>query len=146
MITALSSPYEETVHQASFFWEGKKIGESQDILYMVDITPSDANARDLNTRLSARRRRRQISMVIISRLEESIAQRNLLNALHVWIRRKIRIDVEEDGHIHRLAGIESLLFEAKKHWILLKYGATWPGVTLYVATPMMSSVDLFVAV
>lgn len=34
----------------------------------------------------------------------------------------------------------------QKHCILLKYGATWAGVTLYVATPIMSSVLLFVAV
>lgn len=34
----------------------------------------------------------------------------------------------------------------QKHWILLKYGATCAGVTLYVATPMMSVGPLFVAV
>ena len=34
----------------------------------------------------------------------------------------------------------------QKHWILLKYGATWPGVTLYVAIPIISAGPLFVAV
>lgn len=34
----------------------------------------------------------------------------------------------------------------QKHWILLKYGATCPGVTLYVATPIISEELLLVAV
>lgn len=40
----------------------------------------------------------------------------------------------------------SLCSSKQKHCILLKYGATCAGVTLYVATPMMSSSLLFVAV
>jgi hypothetical protein len=40
----------------------------------------------------------------------------------------------------------NLCSSKQKHWILLKYGATCAGVTLYVATPMMSPSLLFVAV
>ena len=40
----------------------------------------------------------------------------------------------------------SLCSSKQKHCILLKYGATCAGVTLYVATPIISSLLLFVAV
>lgn len=37
----------------------------------------------------------------------------MLNALHVWIIHKIRINIEEDWHVDRLASIQSLLLKAK---------------------------------
>jgi len=45
--------------------------------------------------------------------EERITQRHLLNPLHGWIIHKLRVDVEEDRHIHRLPGIQPLLLEAE---------------------------------
>lgn len=50
---------------------------------------------------------------IISRLKKRIAQRNLLNPPHIWVIRKIRIDIKEHRHIHRLPSIQPLLLEAK---------------------------------
>lgn len=50
---------------------------------------------------------------IILGLEKCIIQRHRLNALHIRIRRKLGIDIEEDGHIDRLAGVQALLFEAE---------------------------------
>ena len=45
--------------------------------------------------------------------EKSIIQSNSINALHIRIPQKFRINVEEHGHIHRLAFIQSLLLETE---------------------------------
>lgn len=45
--------------------------------------------------------------------EEGIAQRHLLNPLHVRVIHKLRINVEEHRHIHRLPSIQSLLLETE---------------------------------
>lgn len=45
--------------------------------------------------------------------KERIAQRHLLNAPHVRIIDKVRVDVEEHRHIHRLARIQPLLLKAE---------------------------------
>lgn len=45
--------------------------------------------------------------------EECITQRDSLNALHVQIIQQIRIKIEKDWHIHRLARIQPLLLEAE---------------------------------
>lgn len=54
-----------------------------------------------------------MAILVIFRLEERIAQRNRLNALHIRIRDKLRINVEKHRHIHRFARIQPLLLEAK---------------------------------
>ena len=45
--------------------------------------------------------------------EESVAQCHSLYALHVHIIEQIGVQVEEDGHVHGLARIETLLLEAE---------------------------------
>lgn len=45
--------------------------------------------------------------------EERIVERNRVDVAHVRIAQKVRINVEEDGHVDRLAGIQPLLFKAK---------------------------------
>ena len=50
---------------------------------------------------------------VILRFEERIAQRDRLNTLHVDVLCKLRIDVEEDWHIHCFSCIQSLLLKAK---------------------------------
>lgn len=52
-------------------------------------------------------------ILIILRLEERITQGNRLYTLHVRIRHKLRINVKEHRHIHRLARIQPLLLKAK---------------------------------
>lgn len=47
------------------------------------------------------------------RTEEGIVQRNSLDTLHVRVPTELRIDVEEHGHVDRLAFIEPLLLEAE---------------------------------
>jgi hypothetical protein len=54
-----------------------------------------------------------MSIFIVLRLEESITQCNRLNTLHIDVLCKLRIDVEEDWHIHCFSCIQSLLLEAK---------------------------------
>lgn len=51
--------------------------------------------------------------MIISGLEESVAQRHLFNALHIRIIDEVRINIEEDRHIDSLSSVQSLLFEAE---------------------------------
>lgn len=62
---------------------------------------------------SSHRDRRQMSVFVVLRLEERIAQCDSLNALHARILCKFRIDVEEDRHVHRFPSIQSLLLEAE---------------------------------
>lgn len=50
---------------------------------------------------------------IILRLKKSIIQRDRLNALHIRIRCKLRVNIKEHGHIDRLARIQPLLLEAE---------------------------------
>ena len=45
--------------------------------------------------------------------EKRITERNLLNAPHIRIIYKIRIDIEEDRHINRLSCIQPLFLKAK---------------------------------
>lgn len=52
-------------------------------------------------------------VLIVLRLEEGIAKRDCLDAFHVDVRDELGIDVEEHRHIHCLACIQPLLFEAK---------------------------------
>jgi len=52
-------------------------------------------------------------VLIIFRFEECITERNLLNALHIDIIHKLRINVKENRHIDRLARIQPLLLEAE---------------------------------
>jgi hypothetical protein len=55
----------------------------------------------------------QMSLLIIPRLEKRITQRHCLNTLHIWIHNKLRINVKEHRHVHRLTRIQPLLLEAK---------------------------------
>jgi len=54
-----------------------------------------------------------MAILVILRLEESVAQCDSLNALHTGILCKLGIDVEKDWHVHRFPSIQSLLFKAK---------------------------------
>lgn len=45
--------------------------------------------------------------------EKSVRQGNRINPLHIRIRRKIRINEEENRHIHRLPRIKLLLLKAE---------------------------------
>lgn len=54
-----------------------------------------------------------MSTLIIFRFEKSITQRQLLNASHIRIIHKIRIDIEEHWHVHRLPSIQPLLLKAE---------------------------------
>src|SRR6266496_1584611 len=45
--------------------------------------------------------------------EKRITQRNLLNSLHIRIVHKIRINIEENRHIHRLPSVQSLFLKAE---------------------------------
>lgn len=54
-----------------------------------------------------------MAILVIFRLEEGIAQRHCLDALHIRIRHKFGVNVEKYGHVHRLTRIQSLLLEAK---------------------------------
>jgi hypothetical protein len=50
---------------------------------------------------------------VVLRLEERIAQSDSLNALHTRILCELRIDVEEDRHVHCLSSIQPLFLEAE---------------------------------
>lgn len=52
-------------------------------------------------------------ILIILRLEKRITQRHRLNPLHINIRHKLRINIEEHWHIDRLTRIQPLLLEAE---------------------------------
>lgn len=45
--------------------------------------------------------------------KESITQGYRVNAPHIYVSRKFRVDIEEDRHVDRLAGIKPLLLEAE---------------------------------
>ena len=45
--------------------------------------------------------------------EEGVVERHRFDALHVQIIEQIRVQVEENGHVDRLAGVEPLLLEAE---------------------------------
>lgn len=45
--------------------------------------------------------------------EKRIAKRDLVDASHVHVVEQVRVEVEEDGHVDRLAGVEPLLLEAE---------------------------------
>lgn len=53
------------------------------------------------------------SLSHVKRTEERIAQCHRLDTLHVHIVEQIRIQVEENRHVHSLACIETLLFKAE---------------------------------
>jgi hypothetical protein len=55
----------------------------------------------------------QNSILIVSGLEESIAQCDCVNPLHRRILDKVWIDEEEYWHVHSLPCIQSLFFKAK---------------------------------
>lgn len=55
----------------------------------------------------------QMSVFVVLRLEERIAQCHRLDPLHSDIIRKFRVNVEKDRHVHGLARIQPLLLEAK---------------------------------
>lgn len=63
--------------------------------------------------LSSHRHRRQMPVFIILRLEKRITQRDSLNALHTRILCKLRIDVEEDRHVHSFSSVQSLFLKAE---------------------------------
>jgi len=52
-------------------------------------------------------------VLIVFRFEEGIAECDRLDTLHVDVRDKLRIDVEEHRHVHCLASIQPLLLEAE---------------------------------
>ena len=52
-------------------------------------------------------------ILVVLGLEEGIAERDRLDALHVDIRDKLRINVKEHWHIDSLASIQSLLLETE---------------------------------
>lgn len=60
-----------------------------------------------------RHRSLESSIVIVSGFEEGVTQCHSLYALHVHIIEQIRVQVEENGHVHSLARIETLLLEAE---------------------------------
>lgn len=55
----------------------------------------------------------QNTISIVFGLEESIAQRNSINAPHVRILDEIWIDEEENRHVHRLARVQPLLLKTE---------------------------------
>ena len=52
-------------------------------------------------------------ILIVLRLEERITQCDRLDTLHIDVLCKLRVDVEEDCHIHCFSCIQSLLLKAK---------------------------------
>ena len=52
-------------------------------------------------------------ILIVLRLEERITQCDRLDTLHIDVLCKLRVDVEEDWHIHCFSCIQFLLFEAE---------------------------------
>ena len=52
-------------------------------------------------------------ILIIFGLEERVTQRHSLNPLHIDIVHKVRVDIKENRHVHRLARIQPLLLKAK---------------------------------
>ena len=55
----------------------------------------------------------QVPLPIIPGSEECITQHQGLNAPHLWICRKLRIHVEEDGHVYAFSSFQPLLLEAE---------------------------------
>jgi len=49
----------------------------------------------------------------VQRTKEGVRQGHSLDALHVQIVHHVRVQVEEDGHIHRLASVQALLFKTE---------------------------------
>lgn len=45
--------------------------------------------------------------------KEGIIQRDLINTPHIQIAQQVGVEVEEDGHVDGLAGVEALLLEAE---------------------------------
>ena len=45
--------------------------------------------------------------------EEGIAQGDLVDTAHIEVVEHVRVEVEEDGHVDGLAGVETLLLEAE---------------------------------
>jgi hypothetical protein len=54
-----------------------------------------------------------MAILVVLGLEEGITQRHRLNALHIRIHDKLRVNVKEHGHIDRLSCIQPLLLEAE---------------------------------
>ena len=54
-----------------------------------------------------------LKFVRVPPTEKRVTQRNLLNPPHVRIIHKIRINIKENRHIHRLPSIQPLLLETK---------------------------------
>jgi hypothetical protein len=52
-------------------------------------------------------------ILIILSLEKRVTQRHSLNPLHINIVHKVRVNIEENWHIDRLARIQPLLLKAK---------------------------------
>lgn len=52
-------------------------------------------------------------ILIVLGLEKRVTQRHSLNPLHVDIVHKVGINIEENRHVDRLAGVQPLLLEAK---------------------------------
>lgn len=52
-------------------------------------------------------------ILVVLGFEKRITQRHCLDPFHIWIHDKFRINVEEHGHVHRLACIQTLLLEAE---------------------------------
>ena len=46
-------------------------------------------------------------------LKECITECDFIGIFQEWIRLVVRVDVEEDRHVHLLPGIQSLLFKAE---------------------------------
>jgi hypothetical protein len=55
----------------------------------------------------------QYSCVPDQLTEECVIQRNRLNALHIRVIHKVRINIKEHRHIHSLPSIKPLLFKAE---------------------------------
>lgn len=47
------------------------------------------------------------------RTKERVVQSDGVNPLHIRVLQKLRVDVEEDGHVDRLALVQPLLFETE---------------------------------
>lgn len=52
-------------------------------------------------------------ILVVLRLKECVTECDRLNTLHVDIRNKLRVNVEEDWHVDRLTSIQPLLLETK---------------------------------
>ena len=64
-----------------------------------------------------------------ARWEKCVAKDDVAHAGGVRVRHKVWIDVEENRHVHLLAGLETLLFEAKTlYFIEVNAGALWRDI------------------